>query len=167
MTIIDLIISKPKASTEVFLAQLIMLLTRVWRLSVIGCQLSVKDSMKKKRPRRKTSRTILRLFLLSITHHLEGKAKVFSLFSLNVLDNLSYKFHMCASWGKYSNETDWKLGRVRIMLQTLCCWFRLKTWITSIMVYGGTTCDVPCWWGGVTFQHNFVFKKRWKLTAKK
>ena len=25
---------------------------------------------------------------------------------------------MCAGWGKYPNESEWKLGPVRIMLQT-------------------------------------------------
>ncbi len=37
----------------------------------------------------------IEVILLSIICHLEGKAKVFTTFSLNDLDNLSYKFHVC------------------------------------------------------------------------
>ncbi len=43
---------------------------------------------------------------------------------------------MCAGWGKYPNESEWKLGRVRIMLQIHFCWFRLKTRITPINPHG-------------------------------
>ncbi len=36
---------------------------------------------------------------------------------MNVLDNLSHSL-MCVVGVKYPNESEWKLGRVRIMLQT-------------------------------------------------
>ena len=42
----------------------------------------------------------------------------YSCYRLNGLDNLSRKFIVCSSWGKYPNESKWKLGRVRIMKNT-------------------------------------------------
>ncbi len=60
-----------------------------------------------------------RLFLLSIIRHLEWKAKgccFFQHFLWMTLTTCLISL-MCAGWGKYPNESDWKLGRVRIMLQ--------------------------------------------------
>ncbi len=62
-----------------------------------------------------------------------GEAKVFSQLLRMTLTTCPLSL-MCVGWGKYPNEIVWKLGWVRIMLQTPLLLVSLETRITCILL---------------------------------
>ena len=80
-----------------------------------------------------------RLFLFLIIRHLEGKAEVFSTFSVNGRNNLSHKFIVC--WLRLMPKWKW-----------------MKTWAAANHIITNTFVVGSTW-----FFFLYNFSKRWKV----